>query len=354
MKEIKLKVIMLLIMINLSFSQNPIDNCTKLPNHIPKDINDLAPQNVDVIMTLGDSITAAFGVMGREGKLNEFRGQSCLIGGDEGAITLSNFIKHYNPKVFGSSIGTHFVELPGTPHWEGDFLNSAQSGATTFDFTSQIAYLVNELNSNPNIDMENDYKLLSFIIGANDVCNSCWSFDRPTPEQAAQIYADNIELSLEKIYESIPRTLVNILPLFNLSGVYNLSLGVEYCKYVHDIFPFECNCAFDSNDENRLWLDTTVTLMGKKLFEIAHSWQSNNLPGFNVVCQPFSYNIDIANFSIDFLSNLDCFHPSLLAHQKIAIATWNSLIVPLDQKPTTFDPSTPLKCADSNSRLFTS
>lgn len=35
-------------------------------------------------MAIGDSITAAFGWEGIEGGLDEFRGQSWSIGGDEG------------------------------------------------------------------------------------------------------------------------------------------------------------------------------------------------------------------------------------------------------------------------------
>ena len=42
-------------------------------------------------MAIGDSITAAFGMMGIEGGIDEFRGQSWSIGGDDGTInTLFN------------------------------------------------------------------------------------------------------------------------------------------------------------------------------------------------------------------------------------------------------------------------
>jgi hypothetical protein len=55
------------------------------------------PSSVDVVASLGDSITAGFGIMGREGFLDEFRGESFPIGGDLNQITIFNFFKHYNP-----------------------------------------------------------------------------------------------------------------------------------------------------------------------------------------------------------------------------------------------------------------
>ena len=41
--------------------------------------------------------------------LTEFRGKSWGIGGDEGAVTLANFVKHYNSSLEGSAVGKHFV-----------------------------------------------------------------------------------------------------------------------------------------------------------------------------------------------------------------------------------------------------
>lgn len=92
-------------------------------------------------MALGDSITAGFGIMGRNVPdiLDEYRGlrhlprlmhrplrltltiscslfslrvRSAPIGGDDSAITMANFFRHYSPNVVGASLGRHVVELP--------------------------------------------------------------------------------------------------------------------------------------------------------------------------------------------------------------------------------------------------
>jgi hypothetical protein len=74
---------------------------------------------------------------------------------------------------------------------------------------------------------------------------------RPTPKEAADDYEKALEVAIQTIYEKIPRTLVNIIPLFNVSGVYWMSLRTDYCTVVHDVLPIECPCAFDSTDANR-------------------------------------------------------------------------------------------------------
>lgn len=41
----------------------------------------------------------------------EYRGLSYSIGGDEGAFTIPNYIKHYQSNVTGYSIGEHLGEF---------------------------------------------------------------------------------------------------------------------------------------------------------------------------------------------------------------------------------------------------
>ncbi len=45
--------------------------------------------------------------------LDEWRGQSAMIGGDFSAITIPNILSHFSSNLQGPSIGHHLVELPG-------------------------------------------------------------------------------------------------------------------------------------------------------------------------------------------------------------------------------------------------
>mmetsp|Transcript_1349 Transcript_1349/g.4681 ORF Transcript_1349/g.4681 Transcript_1349/m.4681 type:complete len:91 (+) Transcript_1349:949-1221(+) len=59
--------------------------------------------------------------------------------------------------------------------------------------------------------------------------------------------------------------------------------------------------------------------------------RQKKLDDFRVVLQPFTAYIDIDDEKI--LSDLDCFHPSLLSNQVFAVALFNSLQQPSSKKP---------------------
>lgn len=74
----------------------------------------------DPLYEIQYSIMAGFALEGVDydgtGLLNisaimEYRGKSYAIGGDSGAVTLANFVKHYNSNVQGASLGYHPAEL---------------------------------------------------------------------------------------------------------------------------------------------------------------------------------------------------------------------------------------------------
>ena len=52
-------------------------------------------------------------------------------------------------------------------------------------------------------------------------------------------------------------------------------------------------------------------------------------------------------------SQLDCFHPSLIAHQNMAKALWNNMITPAAQKRDYFDYTEPFVCPTNTTFLYT-
>ncbi len=96
---------------------------------------------------------------------------------------------------------------------------------------------------------------MTILIGANDACQHCGPGGfHITPEQAAEMYGNDITEAIDLIYNSIPRVIVNVLPMFNVSQVYNVSLGATYCSDFHEILPVECFCAFNSDYDKRYGL----------------------------------------------------------------------------------------------------
>jgi hypothetical protein len=96
--------------------------------------------------------------------LTEHRGSSYLMGTDNGAITIANFMKHYNPNLHGPSIGSHvlsyvrgdyqglcmltyiytyFYKLTHILDYpDKDYLNAAQTGAMAMNLHHELDYLI--------------------------------------------------------------------------------------------------------------------------------------------------------------------------------------------------------------------
>ena len=257
--------------------------------------------------------------------LQEFRGSVFSIGGDAGALTLPNFLAHYNSKrqtPVGASMGTsppldaikwrdHIVQ----PHDEASAqLNAAQSMAKIDnDVQQQVDWLTTQLKTTfaNKVDMANDWKMLTVLIGANNACPAC----RPGRSDASgAFYGKKLDEMLTAIHEQIPRTFVNVVTMFNISQVATVPMNTQQ-KLYRDVMwgsvcHEECPCMTAGNATTRHDMDL-------------HSVAYKNLQDFAVVIQPFTENMLIND--INYLSKLDTFHPSLLANEGFAVGLWNNL-----------------------------
>ena len=69
------------------------------------------------------------------------------------------------------------------------------------------------------------------------------------------------------------------------------------------------------------------------------------------LCNSFIYTI-ISDYTC--IIQLDCFHPSLIAHQNMAKALWNNMITPAAQKRDYFDFTEAFVCPTNTTLLCTS
>lgn len=333
-------------------------NCPALPPHTPKDINDLRPNNIKVVMALGDSITAGFGIMGNAGGVNEFRGKSWSIGCDPNATTVPNFLATYVPNIIGGSFGQHIVEYCAGEfcpdfqyHPAVDVFNAAQSGGMIVNVPGhEMDYLLKQVYDNPAIDIANDWKLLTILIGANDICGCCEINASYTGPDAFEKYLTD---ALERVRSTLPRTFVNLIVSFNLSEVYLLGRKSLYCEAHQRVFSFECGCIFDKNaNATRAEVDIVTQQYNERVFKIAAAYKQK-YTDFAVVVQPMFLNTDASKLPVEFLSTFDCFHPSLYAHETMAIALWNSMLTPAAQKKTVINVGDVPICPTPNTLLYT-
>jgi len=308
------------------------------------------------VMAMGDSFTTGFGV---HDSVNESYGASFSVGGDLGSVTLANLFHYFNADLVGYSSGTYPAEVcygstcPSfqyNPAQEAN--NAAKSGAMVVDMVSQqTAYLIRQLNQNPLIDVQNDWKVLTIMVGFNDLCASC-AFDLPflDPDD----YQNNLMATIERIRTSIPRVFVNLVSGYNISQAYDLSLTTNRCFNMSRPLFIECDCIFQpENGPIREQMDASITQFNQRAQLVAQYYQRKSYVDFAVVVQPFAVNTYISSLPPNFVSRLDCFHPSRTGQQAMAIALWNNMLTPSANKQTFIDLADTPMCPSSTSLLYT-
>lgn len=341
-------------------------NCPPLPplTRPAQSVHELRPQDIKVVMTLGDSVTAAFAAMGRQDgikDLYEFRGISWFIGGDPNAQTIYSFLRHYTPDIIGGSLGSHFVELcygPICPPYQyrpkQDVFNAAQSGAMVPNLKKhEFTYLYEQLTLNPSVNMKDDWKLLSILIGFNDLCIGC---SGDVPYITVDDFETNLRYIIEEVRSKIPKVFVNLVEIFNMSMIYDKSKTMPHCVDVHRLLPIECLCVFlegKLGDDTRRDVDKYAAQYNERLRKLAKEYSEKNYQDFAVVVQPGIRDGTPENTPIDFMSDVDCFHPSLVAHQAFAKVIWNNMLTPAAKKTSNFDFKAPFVCPTNATLIYT-
>jgi len=276
---------------------------------------------------MGDSITAGFAMIGYPPiDLIENRDYVFSTGGADDAFTLATIIRRYNSQVHGSSLSWT------TPLTKGAWLDGGVSMAKVEDCPSQVDYLVKSLKTiyAGRVDFENDWKLLTIFIGANNICGDCQNRENSKPAW----FESHLRAVLTQIEAQIPRVFVNLVEIFNISGVYYAGEMSDYCKTIHDLWPHECYCVETGVKSDLDAMDKTSLAFNTISRSLAAEFAAKKNPGFTVVSQPGLSGINLVKFPspLAYLSNLDCFHPSLCANEAFTYQIWNNMNQPMGKK----------------------
>jgi phospholipase B1 len=302
---------------------------------------------VKAFLAMGDSITAAFGAkeLFKLDGIREFRGLSWSIGGDDGAYTLPNFFARVSgspPKApLGASLGVQIpleaVKIKGHPvrDWNPrvDQLNGAVSLAKVQDLDAQMDYLVAEAKKIEGLNFDNDWKVLTILIGANNLCASC---EPNRSDTTPEFFASKYRAILERARNEIPRVFVNAVPMFNISGVYAQQQTSDYCKLIKRVSDNECPC-MGQNAAAREAMDLHNVMYTRSIHNIAADYAAKNYSEFAVVVQPCFQDLPV--LALEYLSGVDCFHPSHIAHAAMGVGVWNNMMQEEGQKDQTLDPA---------------
>lgn len=328
-----------------------IQDCPALGprRELAKDVSDLRPDDIKVIMALGDSVTAAFGaklITFLDARiLQEYRGLSFSMGGDAHAPTIANFLRHYQPDLVGSSRGTHLIELcldgvfcaPDELTYRPykDVFNAALSGAISATLGLETKYLLKQVTHHPAVNVTGDWKMLTLFIGTNELCKtSCEASALATgkaPDYAAE-FEQRVVNTLLILKSRLPRLVVNILLLPDMSQVEQFANTHPRCIHARQLLSTICPCALARGEAGRWAMRRMTAEYNRRLVLIARRINAQARKeaaaegrpwDFAILVSPTLQNLDIRNdIPSHFAGKLDCFHPSATAHRSLAMGVW--------------------------------
>ncbi|XP_057716362.1 phospholipase B1, membrane-associated isoform X2 [Corythoichthys intestinalis] len=306
---------------------------------IPNSVHELRPADIKVVAAVGDSLTAGNGVGAKYDNLllviNEYRGLSWSIGGDENietVTTLPNILREFNPSLTGFSQGVGKQDSPAA------FLNQAVAGAKSGDVVEQVRTLVDMMKNDTRIDFQNDWKVITMFIGGNDICDFCTDTVIFSPRNVVK----RIRQALDILHREVPRALVNlvellyIIPLRQLHKDNALGCPTWFVRMV-------CPCVLKPKDGS-LELQKTEEFnraYQHAMQQLVDSGHYDSHDNFTVVLQPFFREVflpTLPNGKPDrSYFTPDCFHLSQKAHTLMARALWNNMLEPVGNKTSTQD-----------------
>ncbi|XP_038128874.1 phospholipase B1, membrane-associated isoform X2 [Cyprinodon tularosa] len=306
-------------------------SCTPMSpsNSVPTSAHRVRPADIKVVGALGDSLTAAFGA--RATNLLElpieYRGVSWSIGGDdtlETVTTLPNILKKFNPGIKGFSTGTGKDNIG---------FNMAISGAKAGGIPGQVRSLVDAMKNSATVDFQNDWKLVTLFIGGNDLCQYC--NDRAALSHTN--YGNYLRTSLDILYNEVPRTIVNVVEILEVSDLRKINKDSIGCSLVQkQVCPCFLLPGEDSPELAEMkWINRELQT---ETINVVYGGRYDGREDFAAVIQPF-FRTSVIPLNADGLPDTsffseDCFHFSERGQADMAAALWNNMLEPVGKKQT--------------------
>ena len=337
-------------------------NNTQVPPDPAGDVSKLHPGHVQIVAAVGDSITAAFAA---RASLDEARDISWCIGkGTSSALTLPWMIGQYNPEVTGMStkkrLPKNIFHLPdGDYSAKTDHLNVAESEGAVHrgSMDQQWHYLTTQSAKYANFDTA--WKVVTVWMTANDVCGAGNECKNPVAPAKLASWSDKHDELLTNI-SAWKNVYVNLVSMFDMSNIARIQRGNLGCSIEHKLILKECGC-IDRGDSKQLkQLDENVHTFNTALHTLAAKWhkqlQASGRKDMAVTLQPFQEGLG-AKFTLKDLNSLDCFHPSVIGHEDLAIGLWNSMLCGADGRKErcgeVFSEHMAVTCPTVDSRFYT-
>nr|XP_061843242.1 phospholipase B1, membrane-associated-like isoform X1 [Nerophis lumbriciformis] len=315
-------------------------------DHTPTSVHELRPGDIQVVAAVGDYLTVENGMSLNQDPYDHMikhRGLSWSIGGGGNLTTLTtlpNILKQFNPNLTGFYVGMR-----------KDNTHQVYQRLTSWFLLRQMRSLVDRMKKDYAINFELDWKVITVLIGASDICEHCYQASL----FSSLVYKDNVQRSLDYLHKEVPRALVNLIEPVSRTPVSELNLDT-LLECPTRLVKAQCPCVVlptanltalhKTEERNRKY-----QLALKKLVE---SKRYDTRPDFTVVIQPFFREFTIPRLPDgrpDHSFFTDCLYLSQKAQTQIARALWNNMLEMPGKKTIIQDLSTDieLKCPNKTS-----
>ncbi|UJR38639.1 hypothetical protein I4U23_031304 [Adineta vaga] len=315
-------------------------------------VHTLRPNDIQCVGAIGDSLTAGLGAhaLTPVGLFTENRGVSWSIGGDysfKQLVTLPNILRQYNPQLKGFSTKQSLIFGKGQ-NSSHNALNVAKSGDRSYHMIDQIKILHERLISNEYCHINDDWKMITFFIGGNDLCIFCEDLNKHSPLN----FTHYVEETLDYLHANFPRTFVNLVLVLDVRNVEKLNAGGTVCKLLHNR---TCPCAAFPSDDDRRTLSEWIPLYHKYIVDLINTGKYDTRDDFTVVIQPFMAHtqIPLVDGEIDYsFFAPDCFHFSGKGHSRASLSLWNNMLEQVGEKKWEWHQGETLECPTEERPYF--
>jgi len=306
-------------------------------------VHQLRPQDIGIIGSLGDSITAGTGA--RASNIFEIifedRDWSFFTGSHGDSVL--RMVERYNPEVEGASTGyTKMLQIPGTEEKdiEVEGLNVGVSLSVAEDLPEMVKELRSRIGNIPG--WKEKWKMVSILIGHNDLCmKSCvtplqsFGLERRVDVEPGD-YERNIRTTLDLLKINLPNTLVVLLAPIQVSLTLDIVNKGFICKIAHKL---ECPCLFGPWSQDRSRVEKLWEQYVQILERISRESQYNTneiAVVFQNTLVELKDGLESVNWDPVNLLSPDCFHFGSELHGMMARNLWNNLLQTQESRTAKF------------------